>query len=371
MTPIYQSSTFVFDTCEQGGRRFAGEEGGYIYTRLGNPTTCACEDRIANLERAEAGALTSSGMGAITATMWTILKCGDHVVADQCLYGCMYKYFQSGLAKFGVSVTFIDTSVPGAVRAAMTSQTKVVYFETPANPTMKIVDIRRVSAEAHSQDGVLVICDNTFASPIITRPLEFGCDIVLHSVTKYLNGHTDVVAGVVCSTKKIIKRIKEEGIKDMTGAVLSPNDAFLVLRGLQTLETRIKVSCKNAIKVAEFLQGHPAVQNVYFPGLPDHPGHALAKTQMQYFGSVLSFELFSGLDGGRKMLNNLKICVLAVSLGGCETLIQHPASMTHACVPSEDRVAAGITDGLVRMSVGLEDVDDIIADLKQALDRLV
>jgi methionine-gamma-lyase len=310
-------------------------------------------------------------MGAISATLWTLLKAGDHMVSDNCLYGCTVSFFQRGLQKFGISVTFVDTAEPGAVQNAMRPNTKIVYFETPANPTMKIVDIQRVCVAAHSQEGGYVIVDNTFASPVITTPLDLGVDIVVHSVTKYLNGHTDVVAGVACSTKEIIERIKNEGIKDMTGCVLSPNDAFLIMRGLMTLELRVRQASKNAMLVAEFLESHPAVEKVYYPGLASHPGHGLAGRQMKYFGSVMSFELASGLAGGKFLLNNLNILTLAVSLGGCESLIQHPASMTHACVSREDRIAAGITDGLVRLSVGIECVDDIIQDLKQTLDRLV
>jgi methionine-gamma-lyase len=371
MPPIYQTSTFAFESCEQGGRRFAGEESGYIYSRVDNPTTSACAERIANIEHAGAATITSSGMAAISTTMLTLLKYGDHVIADKCLYGCTYHLFKHGLMKFGITVTFIDTSEPGAVQAALTNNTRIVYFETPANPTLKIIDIRRVCEEAHSQNDVLVVIDNTFASPIITRPIELGCDIVVHSATKYLNGHSDVVAGVICSSKKIINKIKIEGIMEMTGCILSPHDAFLVMRGLQTLEMRVRTASKNAQRIADFLTNHPAIAKVYYPGLSEHPGHDIAKKQMKYYGSVIAFELISGLTGGKKMLNNLNLCVLAVSLGGCETLIQHPASMTHSCVPHEDRLTAGITDGLVRMSVGVENVEDIIADLEQALDRLV
>jgi methionine-gamma-lyase len=369
--PIYQTSTFEFDSCEQGGRRFAGEESGYIYTRLGNPTTCACEATIANLEGAEAAALTGSGMGAISATLWTILRAGDHVVADNTLYGCTHALLEHGFPKFGVSVTFVDAAKPGAVRDAMKANTKVVYFETPANPTLKVIDIARVCDEAHTHEGVIVVTDNTFASPVCTRPLEHGVDVVVHSVTKYLNGHTDVIAGVVCGRADFIQRVKMEGIKDMTGCVLSPHDAFLIQRGLMTLPLRVQRASKNAMKVAEFLQGHPAVERVYYPGLEDHPGHDIAQRQMDYFGSVMAFELHSGLKGGMQLLNNLRVLVLAVSLGGCESLIQHPASMTHACVPRTERLEAGITDGMVRLSVGIEDCEDIINDLKHGLDSLL
>jgi methionine-gamma-lyase len=257
-------------------------------------------------------------------------------------------------------VTFLDASKPRAVRNAMKSNTKVVYFETSANPTLKVIDIRQIRDEAHTSEGVFVIINNTFASPICTRPLEHGVDVVVHSVTKYLNGHADVIAGVVWGKRDFINRVKMEGIKDMTECVISPHDSFLIKRGLMTLPLRVKKASKNAVKVAEFLQSHPAIDRVYYPGLEDHPGHDIAQRQMDYYGSVIAFELRSGLRGGMTLLNNLHLLVLAVSLDGCESLIQHPASMTHACVPREERLAAGITDGMVRLSVGIEDVDDII-----------
>ena len=369
--PIYQTSTFVFDSCEQGGRRFAGQESGYIYTRLGNPTLSACEEKIANLEKGEAAALTSSGMGAISATLWTVLKAGDHLIADDTLYGCTHALLEKGLTKFDVSVDFIDTSVPGNVKKHLKPNTRVVYFETPANPTLQIIDINRVVEEAHSQENVLVIADNTFSSPIVTRPLEHGVDIVVHSVTKYINGHSDVVAGCIISNANMINAIKMEGIKDMTGCVLSPHDAFLVSRGMCTLDLRVKRASKNAMKIAEMLKDHPAVESVNYPGLSSHPGHEIAKKQMDYFGSMISFNLKGGVEAGKKLLNGLKLFTLAVSLGGCESLIEHPASMTHACVPKHEREAAGITDGMVRMSVGVEGVEDLMNDLKQGLDKLV
>jgi methionine-gamma-lyase len=310
-------------------------------------------------------------MGAISSTFWTILKMGDHVVADDTLYGCTHALLSEGLTKFGIEVTFINAAIPGAVKNALKENTRIVYFETPANPTMKIIDIRRVCEEAHSQEGVLVISDNTFASPIITRPLSLGCNIVVHSATKFLNGHSDVVAGCVCGSKEFITKLKMEGIKDMTGCVLSPHDAFLINRGLMTLAIRVKAAAKNAQTVAEFLNSHPAVERVYYPGLESHLNHDAAKRQMDLFGSMMAFELKSGFNGGKKLLNSLKIMTLAVSLGGCESLIEHPASMTHSCIPKEDRLAAGITDGMVRLSVGVEDVDDLIADLKNGLDGLL
>ena len=377
--PIYQTSTFRFASAEQGGRRFAGKEDGFMYTRLGNPSISSLEKKVAILEGGEEaeGACVSSGMAAISSTLLTILRSGDHVVSDKCLYGCTLSLFEEQLPRFGIEVTFVDTSVPEAVAKALKPNTKVVYFETPSNPTMKIIEIERVAREAHNYntpDGhrVLVIIDNTFSSPIITRGLDLGADVVVHSMTKYINGHTDVVGGVIVSRdKELIKKIKGNGIKDITGAVLSPHDAFLVSRGLFTLDLRIRKSAENAMKVAEFLHSHPSVEHVYYPGLADHPGHDIAEKQMALFGSMITFELKGGFDAGLKLLNSIHLMVLAVSLGGCESLIQHPASMTHACVPKKDREAAGITDGMIRLSVGIEDANDLIEDLKQALDLLI
>ena len=365
--PIYQTSTFVFDNCDQGGNRFAGKESGFMYTRLGNPTIAALEGKIAILEHAEACAAAASGMGAIASTVWTILKAGDHMISDECLYGCTHGLFQEQLTKFGVEVDFIDTSIPGNIKKHLKPNTKLVYFETPANPTMKMIDIKLAAEEGHSQEGVMVVCDNTFCSPIVCNPIDFGVDCVVHSGTKYINGHTDVVCGFSCGKKAFIDKVKMEGIKDITGAVLSPHDAYLILRGTMTLDLRVKRAAENAMKVAKFLHEHPAVKRVYYPGLEDHPGHDIAAKQMRAFGSMISFDV-DGLEKAKCILDHCRLVALAVSLGGCESLIQHPASMTHAGVPKEEREAAGLTDNLIRLSVGIEDVDDIIADLKQALD---
>jgi len=368
--PIYQTSTFRFDTCEQGGARFAGEEDGYMYTRLGNPTICNLECKIACLEHAEACAATASGMGAIASTVLTLLKAGDHLISDDTLYGCTHSLFEHQLPKFGIQVDFINTAIPGEIKKHMKPNTRIVYLETPANPTLKIIDIERASQEAHSQEGVLVVVDNTFCSPIICNPLTLGADVVVHSATKYINGHTDVVAGLICSTKKIIGHIKSEGIKDLTGSVISPHDAWLIVRGLNTLDLRVKKSAENGMIIAKFLREHPTVSKVYYPGFEDHPGHDIAKKQMKMFGGMISFEMKGGIEAGKTLLNNLEMITLAVSLGGCESLIQQPATMTHACVPREERLAAGLTDGLIRLSVGIESAEDIIADLSQALAKI-
>ena len=368
--PIYQTSTFIFDSAEQGGRRFALEEAGYIYTRLGNPTTTVLENKIAALEEGEAAVATSSGMGAISSTLWTVLKAGDHVVTDKTLYGCTFALMCHGLTRFGIEVTFVDTSNLDEVKNAMKENTRVVYLETPANPNLKIVDIKALAKMAHTNPNTLVIVDNTFATPYMQKPLTLGADIVVHSVTKYINGHGDVIAGLVITNKELADQIRFVGLKDMTGAVLGPQDAYYIIRGMKTFEIRMERHCKNARRVVEFLNNHPKIEKVYYPGLETHPGYEIAKKQMKDFGAMISFELKGGFEAGKTLLNSLKLCSLAVSLGDTETLIQHPASMTHSPYTKEEREAAGITDGLVRLSVGLENVEDIIADLEQGLQKI-
>ncbi len=368
--PIYQTSTFIFDSAEQGGRRFALEEAGYIYTRLGNPTTTVLENKIAALEEGEAGIAMSSGMGAISSTLWTVLKAGDHVVTDKTLYGCTFALMNHGLTRFGVEVTFVDTSNLDEVKNAMKENTRVVYLETPANPNLKIVDLEGVCKVAHTNPNTLVIVDNTFATPYMQKPLKLGVDIVVHSATKYLNGHGDVIAGLVVTKQELADQIRFVGLKDMTGAVLGPQEAYYIIRGLKTFEIRMERHCKNARTIVDFLNKHPKVEKVYYPGLETHPGYEIAKKQMKDFGAMISFELKGGFEAGKTLLNNLKLCSLAVSLGDTETLIQHPASMTHSPYTKEEREVAGITDGLVRLSVGLENVEDIIADLEYGLEKI-
>lgn len=369
-TPIYQTSTFVFDSAEQGGRRFAQEEGGYIYTRLGNPTNTQLEEKVALLENGEACMSMASGIGAITSCLWTALKAGDHVVAAETLYGCTFSYLNHGLTRYGVDVTFVDTTDPENVRKAMRDNTRVVYLETPANPTLDIADIEAIVKIAHEFEDCLVIVDNTFCTPYIQRPLELGADVVVHSATKYLNGHGDVIAGFVIGKSEFIEQVRLFGVKDMTGSCLSPFDAFLINRGIKTLEIRMDRHCENASKVAEFLESHPMVENVYYPGLKSFPQYELAKKQMRLPGAIISFEIKGGLEEGKKVMNSVELCSLAVSLGDTETLIQHPASMTHSPYTEEERIAAGISDGLIRLSIGLETPDDIIDDLKNALDSI-
>lgn len=366
-TPIYQSSTFYFDSCEQGGKRFAGEEGGYIYTRLGNPTTTVLEEKVAALEGAEACCAVGSGIGAVTSCLWSIAAAGKHIVADKALYGCTFAYLNHGMTRYGVEVSFIDTADLEQVKKALKPNTCCVYLETPANPNLKITDLKAVSKIAHDYNPeIMVVCDNTFATPYLQRPLELGCDAVIHSGTKYLNGHGDVIAGFVCGNKDFITTVKFFGLKDMTGAVMDPVAAFLILRGLKTMEVRMKRHCESAQAIAEYLEKHPKVEKVYYPGLKSHEGHEIAAKQMHGgYSGVIAFEVKGGMQAGIKFCNSLKLATIAVSLGDAETLIEHPASMTHSPYSPEERAAAGISDGLVRLSVGLENVEDIIADLEQ------
>ena len=370
-TPIFQTSTFVFDSCEQGGQRFAGEEAGYIYTRLGNPTTSVLESKIAALEGGEACVATGSGMGAISSALWTIAGAGKHIIADGTLYGCTFALLNHGMTRYGVEVDFIDTSDLEAVKAHLKPNTCCVYLETPANPNLKITDIAAIAEVAHAYSkDIKVVCDNTFASPYLQNPLKLGADVVVHSATKYLNGHGDVIAGFVVGSAEFCTEVRMFGLKDMTGAVMDPFCAFLILRGLKTLEIRMQKHCLNAKKVAEFLDSHPAVEKVYYPGLATHVGHDIAVKQMKDFGGMISFEVKGGRAAGAKLVNSLKLVTVAVSLGDAETLIEHPASMTHSTYTEDELKASGIAAGLIRLSVGLENYEDIIADLKQGLDNL-
>lgn len=368
VAPIYQTSTFVFKDVDQGAKRFAGEEEGYVYTRLGNPTVTDLENKMAALEGGEAAAGTAAGMAAISTTLLTLLKAGDHIVAGDTLYGCTHSLISGLLPQYGIEVTMVDTSDSANIENAMKDNTKVVYIETPANPTLKVVDIKAAADIAHKNDAKLVV-DNTFMSSYLQRPLELGADVVVHSATKYLGGHGDLVGGVIVGSKEFIQNAKLPHLKDF-GGIMAPFNAWLLSRGLKTLSVRMERHCENAQKVAEYLEKHPAIEAVYYPGLPSHPQHELAKKQMDGFGGMMSFELKGGIEAGKTLMNSVKMISLAVSLGCVDTLIQHPASMTHSPVPREDRLKAGITDGLVRLSVGIEDVEDIIADLDQALAKI-
>ncbi|AZR72560.1 methionine gamma-lyase [Anoxybacter fermentans] len=367
-TPIYQTSTFVFDDVDQGARRFAGEEEGYIYTRLGNPTQRALEIKIADLEGGDDAIVCGSGMAAVSGIFFSLVRQGDHIVAGESIYGCTHVFLSEMLPKYGVNTTFVDTTKLENIEAAIRKNTKVIYIESPTNPTMSLTDIEGVVALARKYN-CKVVMDNTFMSPYFQRPLEMGVDIVLHSATKYINGHGDVVAGVIIGDQEFIDHCRMTAIKDI-GGIIGPFECYLMIRGLKTLAIRMEKCNANAMEIAQFLENHPKVERVYYPGLKSHPQHELAKKQMTGFGGMMSFELIGGIEAGKILMNNVQLCKLAVSLGDVDTLIQHPASMTHSIVPREERLKAGITDGLVRLSVGIEDVEDIIADLDQALNKI-
>lgn len=366
--PVHLSATFAFPSVEHGAACFAGEARGYIYTRIANPTLDLLEQRIATLEEVQAGVAFGSGMGAITATLWTLLAAGDEILVDTTLYGCTFSFLHHGMARYGVTVRHVDMTRPELLEAAIGPKTKVVYFETPSNPNMRLVDIAAVSAVAHRR-GALVVVDNTYCSPYLQRPIALGADVVVHSATKYLGGHGDLTAGLVATSAELAERIRLVGLKDMTGAVMSPHDAHGILRGLKTLHLRMERHCDNAEAIAAMLDAHPAVQRVDFPGLRHFPQHELARRQMARFGGMMSFELHGGIEAGRRFMNALQLVIRAVSLGDAETLAQHPASMTHSTYTPEERAVHGIGEGLIRLSAGLESIDDILADLRQALDR--
>ncbi|SDH01511.1 methionine gamma-lyase [Halanaerobium congolense] len=367
-TPIYQTSTFAFKNVQDGADKFAGEKEGYIYTRLGNPTQSALEEKMAALEGAEAAIATASGMSAISASVMAVAYAGDHILAHDCLYGCTHSLMEEILPRYGIEVTFADLSDLDNVDEYLQDNTKLVYLETPSNPTLNLVDIEEISKKAHAA-GAKVIVDNTFMTPYLQNPLALGADMVVHSATKYIGGHGDAIAGIIAGKEEMLAEIRMTTLKDF-GGIISPFNAWLLLRGLKTLPIRVDKHTENAMEVAEFLEAHDKVERVFYPGLESHPQHDLAKKQASGFGSMISFELKGGYAAGEKMMNNVNLATLAVSLGDVDTLIQHPASMTHAPVPREERLAAGITDGLVRISIGIEDVEDIIADLDNSLSVL-
>lgn len=376
VAPLYQTSTFSFESTEAGRRAFAGEEGGasHVYTRLGNPTIDALERAIAALESDGTGASASclafgSGMAAITTTMLAVAR-GGHILAQEALYGCSSEFLKEQAPELGIEVTFVNGSDLDAVEAALAARpdTRLVFLESPANPTLALCDLARISELAHAV-GARVCVDNTFATPYHQRPLALGVDLVVHSTTKYIGGHGTVIGGaVVAEDAELTKAIG--AFRKNLGGVPSPFDCWLLLNGLKTFALRMERHAANAQRVAEWLEQQPAVERVFFPGLKSHPQHELAARQMERgFGSVISFELAGGYEAGEAMMNAVKLCTLAVSLGTVDTLIQHPASMTHSVMDPEIRRRAGITDGLVRLSVGIEEVADIIADLDQAMQK--
>lgn len=368
--PIYQTSTFIFKDADEGARRFALEEDGFIYSRLGNPTNQAVEEKLALLEGAEAAVSCASGMGAITSSIWPFIKAGDHILACKTLYGCTFAFLNE-IKKFNVDVEFIDMTDIENVKNSIKDNTRIIYLETPANPTLDVIDIRAISkiAKENSND-TMVIADNTFATPFLQNPLKLGADIVVHSATKYLNGHGDVVAGFSAGSSELMAQVRLVGQKDFTGSVLSPHDAFMIYRGMKTLEIRMKKHIANAKEIVKFLVDHPKVKKVNYPGLEDFKNHHVAKEQMNDYGAMVSFEVEGGIEAGKTIMNNVHVCSLAVSLGDAETLIEHPASMTHSTYTEKDLEDAGIDPGLVRLSPGLEDAEDIVNDLKQAMDKI-
>lgn len=368
VTPIYQTSTFAFRSAQQGANRFAGTEDGYIYTRIGNPTTAALEANVASLENGFGATAMASGMGAVSTVYLALLNAGDHMVSTDSVYGPSRGLMEKHLSRFGVESTYVDTSDLENLRRALRPTTKLVYIESPSNPAMSVTDIAGAAEIAHAH-GALLVVDNTFASPVLQKPLDLGADVVLHSVTKFINGHADVVGGIVVArSEDLHKKIRAMLVN--LGANMDPHQAYLVSRGLKTLSLRVREAQVNAEKVASWLEQHPQVAWVRYVGLPSHPQFELARRQMAGPGSMIAFELKGGLEAGRTLMDSVRLAGLAVSLGGVETLISHPASMTHAGMAREDRLTAGISDGLVRLAVGIEDVEDILADLGQALDRI-
>lgn len=364
--PIYQTSTFKFKNAQHGADCFSGASDGYIYTRIANPTIRALEKNIADLENGYDGIATSSGMSAITSVYMALLGTGSHIISTASVYGPARGVLEKDFSRFGVEADFVNTADIKAIQSAIKKNSKVLYVETPANPTMDITDIKTCSEIAKEHNLILVV-DNTFATPYLQKPLELGADVVLHSITKFINGHADIVGGIVITKEKILYD-KIRHMMVYMGCNMDPHQAYMVLRGVKTLALRVERNQENAVKVARFLESHPKIAWIKYPGLESHPQFELAKEQMSGFGSMISFGVKGGLEAGRKLMDNVRLAALAVSLGGVETLIQHPASMTHAAVSKEDKLKAGITDDLVRLSVGIEDVNDIIADLSQALE---
>ena len=366
--PIYQTSTFAFASPEQGERRFAGKEEGYIYTRLANPTTRMLEDCVASLEGGHAGIAVASGMGAVSTIFLGLLSQGDHVVMTDTVYGPSRLLLEHDLSRFGIEASFVDTSRTENLQQALRAETRLVFIETPTNPTLRLSDLAACARICH-QAGALMVVDNTFASPVLQRPLERGADIVMHSTTKYINGHGDVVGGIIIArTAELHQRLLRARI--YFGASMDPHQSWLVLRGLKTLPLRVRAAQDNAQSLARMLEDHPAVRRVIYPGLATHPQRVLASRQMEGPGSMIAFELAGGYEAGKALMTRVRLATLAVSLGGVETLIEHPASMTHAGLSAAELEATGISPALVRLAVGCESLADLEQDLSRALDSL-
>ncbi len=366
--PIYQTSTFRFKNADHGAACFAGDSDGYIYTRLNNPTIDSLEKLMAELENGYRGIATSSGMGAVNTIYSALLQQGDHMVSTDAVYGPSRVVMEKHYSKYGIESTYIDTSDPDMVRQAIRPNTKVLYVETPSNPTMTVTDLEEMVRIA-KEHKLITVVDNTFCSPYLQRPLDIGVDVVFHSITKFLNGHADIVGGIIVSKRKELDSQLRPMMINL-GCNMDPHQAYMVIRGLKTLSLRMDRSQENALAIARFLQDHPKVAWVRYPGLKSHPQYELARKQMDGPGGMISFEMKDGLMAGKTLMNEVRLCMLAVSLGGVESLIQHPASMTHSKMDKDAREKSGISDGLVRFSVGVENVEDILADLNQALEKV-
>ena len=368
VTPIYQTSTFAFRNAKEGADRFAGIADGFIYSRIGNPTMVALEENVAQLENGFGATATSSGMGAVSTVYMALLGQGDHLVSTASVYGPSRVLMEKHMSRFGVQSTFVDTTDLEALRQALQPNTRIIYVESPSNPAMLVTDLQAVAEIAHGH-GALLVVDNTFASPYLQKPLDLGADVVLHSVTKFINGHADVVGGIVVGkTEALYKQLRAMVV--IMGCNMDPHQASMVSRGLKTLAIRVDRAQANAREIAVWLEKHPKVEWVSYLGLPSHPQFELARRQMAGPGAMISFGVKGGVDAGARLMDSVKLAALAVSLGGVETLICHPASMTHASMGRQARIEGGVSDGLVRYSVGIEDVEDLIADLEQALDKV-
>ncbi|HUX09150.1 MAG TPA: PLP-dependent aspartate aminotransferase family protein [Terriglobia bacterium] len=364
-TPIYQSTTFVSADADEMAAVYSEQKPGYMYTRYGNPTVHALESKVAALEGGEAALATASGMAAVSTAILGYVKAGDHVVAPRSLYGATYNFLNKKLPRMGASATFVESGRVEDLEKALRPNTRLIYFETPSNPVLEVVDIAAVAALGRAR-GVPTMLDNTFASPALQQPLRLGVTVSLHSATKYLCGHGDAMGGAIIGPRDYISLLIHEIIRDF-GGVISPFNAWLILRGIRTLHLRMPAHCSNAQQIAEFLDGHPQVEHVNYPGLPGHPGHDVARKQMSAFGAMISFEAKGGYEGGKQVMDRVRLFARAASLGDTRSLIVHPASTSHRAVPPEERRAIGITDGLVRLSVGIEAAADLIGDLDQAL----
>ncbi|MFC4023481.1 methionine gamma-lyase [Oceanobacillus longus] len=366
--PIFQTSTYTFENAEQGERRFAGEEEGYIYSRLGNPTVRVLEDRMAALENGEKGLAFGSGMAAVSAVLIALTKANDHIVCSSGLYGCTFGLLTMMEEKYNIITNYTDMKTKAELRAAIKPETVVIYVETPINPTMRLIDLQMV-AEVAREYHIPVVVDNTFSTPYLQRPLDLGCDVVIHSATKYIGGHGDVIAGLAVGKESFIDLVARTTQKDI-GGVLSPFDAWLLIRGLKTLPVRLDRHCDNAEKIVEKLKDHQKVAYVYYPDDEKNPDISITEKQMKRGGGVISFEIKGDKKVAQQVLNHLTFLKIAVSLGDAESLIEHPATMTHAVIPAETRQGMGITDQLIRLSVGLEAWQDIWSDLDQALNKI-